>query len=492
MRTVFIENLQNGQTVADVWAVKECEEKTGKSGDFLCFEFLDRTGTIKGRHFKPTPSQCEAACDMEFAFVRGVVDPHWGLNLLEFPRPVVVPDDLAPFLPASPVSLADLTRRFDTLLAQVTEPQLSALLSKIFAPGSPSRARFCEAPAAVRNHHAFLHGLLHHSVEVAEMALAMHDVCPGSQGEPFRRDLLLAGALLHDIGKTREIAGNASHYRFSTSGRLLGHTSLGMMRVSGASAKIVAPPLLELLLNLIASHHGSHEWGAPALPLSREALILHKADALSVELFYADEAHRKAAKCAPKDDFQDAALLPAKRIFVGDYGFAAPATTEIPAETAWRLVCPWRSESDFPIFASPSANHFATVRLPLLARVAAGPGVYADADVNGHFPVCAWADHVTAQSHYLLRVSGDSMTRTGIGDDDLLVVEPARHADHGDIVVATLPDGGVTVKRLDKSGKHGPTLHAESLDSIYPSPFVVPGTAFRIEGVALGVLTASA
>ena len=83
------------------------------------------------------------------------------------------------------------------------------------------------------------------------------------------------------------------------------------------------------------------------------------------------------------------------------------------------------------------------------------------------------------------------MTRAGIGDNDLIVVQFAQEAEHGDVVVATLPDGAVTVKRFDSLGKHGPTLHAESSETLYPSPFVPVGTAFRLEGIVRGVLQLS-
>ncbi len=501
MRTVFIEDLQNGQRVAQIWAVRRCEEKTSRNGGaYLRFEFGDRTGTISGSHFNPTSGERAQACEMEFCRVWGTVDKQWGLNLSRFPESVDCPADLTPFLPVSPVPFAVLTTRFENLLSQVREPQLATLLQKYFAPGAKWRSSFDDAPAAVRNHHAYRHGLLEHTIEVAEMALAMHDANPGASG-PFQRDLLLTGALLHDIGKLREITGDACGYRFSTMGQLLGHTSLGMLTVYANVGNCVGSPLRELLLGMIASHHGCFEWGAPALPLTREGLILHQADHTSVQLYYADAAQRAAQRAAQKaqtrDEFWDAPLLPAKRIFVGDYGFTEPLVTLLgetktaPVEKAWRVVCPWRDGSVNGFVNKPAAddNNYAVVRLPLLARVAAGPGVIVEADVSGHYDVQAWAKDASDTSHYLLRVTGDSMTRTGICEDDLIVVQYAKEAEHGDVVVATLTDGAMTVKRFDSGmSKNGPTLHAESVDTAYPSPFVPVGTPFRLEGIVRGVL----
>ena len=491
MRT-FVEDIKHGQRISDIWAVGKCDERDSRNGrEFLCFEFVDRTGTMKGHHWNPSPYEREAACEMEFALVSGTFDKEWGVKFAQFPQTVPAPDDLNPFLRLSPVPVAELTRRFEVLKQQVGQPQLAALLEKLLGEGGIVRALYWEAPAAIRNHHAFRHGLLHHSVEVAEMALVMHDTCPGPHPSPFRRDLLITGALLHDIGKVREIKNGAACYDFSLAGHLLGHTTLGVATVSALFGKTLASPLRELLLHLIASHHGKYEFGAPSLPQTREALLLHKADALSAELFYADAAQTKAKPFDIKRGFAEAPLLPTKRIFVGDYGFMAsekPQTQNAPIlpTELWKLVCPWHG-NEAALVCADTENRFATVRLPLLARAAAGPGIYTEADLEGHFTVTAWAKEVTDTSHYLLTVSGDSMTRAGICDGDRLVVQAARQANHDEVVVVTLPDGAVTIKRLERLAK-GAVLHAESVETVYPSPFVPHGTDFRIEGVAVGVL----
>ena len=486
MRTVFIENLHNGQTVSEVWAVGKCDERCSVNGnDYLCFEFVDRTGAIQGSYWNPTPEQRDASCDLEFALVHGKITKPFGIKLSHFPQRVETPEDLIPYLRVSPVLLPELTRRFNALKIQVKETQLAALLEKLLGEAGRFRAQFWEAPAAIRYHHAFRHGLLQHSVEVAELALATYDACSGPHPNPFRRDLLITGALLHDIGKIREIKNDTASYDFSLIGNLLGHTTIGVATVSALVGQAVASPLRELLLHLVASHHGKYEWGAPALPQIREAFLLHSADALSVSLYYADAAQTKASPSDIKRGFVEAALLPAKRVFVGDYGFASPQTVSDTPIELWRMVCPWQSGETVGICAE-AANSFATVRLPLLARASAGPGVYSEADVQAHFAVAAWAEGVSETSHYLLHVSGDSMTRAGICDGDRLVVQAVRQAEHGDIVVAALPDGAVTIKRLDKT--KGACLFAESTSPIYPSPFVPHGTDFSVQGVARGVL----
>jgi 3'-5' exoribonuclease len=133
---------------------------------------------------------------------------------------------------------------------------------------------YCQAPAAKGFHHNYIHGLLEHSVSVCHVASAIAEQYPD-----VNRDLLVSGAILHDIGKTIEFDYTTT-IDYSDSGRLLGHIVLGEKIVADAIARLEAfPSELSLqLLHLILSHHGEKEYGSPIRPKTPEAFILNHAD----------------------------------------------------------------------------------------------------------------------------------------------------------------------------------------------------------------------
>ncbi|MFA5028401.1 MAG: HD domain-containing protein, partial [Candidatus Methylomirabilota bacterium] len=155
------------------------------------------------------------------------------------------------------------------------DPFLRRLLGEILA-GPEIRPALREAPAAKHLHHAVLGGLLEHTASVVGLCERLADFYPA-----LDRDMLLAGAILHDIGKIRELTW-ARGFDYSDAGRLLGHITLGTLLVDEAIRTIPDFPagLAERLLHCIVSHHGELEWGSPKRPKTLEALVLHHAENL--------------------------------------------------------------------------------------------------------------------------------------------------------------------------------------------------------------------
>ncbi|MCI0435556.1 MAG: HD domain-containing protein [Gemmatimonadetes bacterium] len=184
-------------------------------------------------------------------------------------------EDLELFLPRSRVPAATLDASLAKWIDSVRDVGLRELLSRLLSKGTRTGDGFRLAPAAMRHHHAVLGGLLEHTLSVAALceALAAH------YGGAVDRDLLIAGALLHDIGKTLEIGAQAG-FPHTDEGRLLGHVLLGLRMVEDAAKDVgtLAPRRLLLLLHLIASHQGRYEWQSPREPRIIEALMLHHAD----------------------------------------------------------------------------------------------------------------------------------------------------------------------------------------------------------------------
>jgi 3'-5' exoribonuclease len=167
------------------------------------------------------------------------------------------------------------------LIATVQHPHLRHLLSLVLGEDSPTWQRYREAPAAKRFHQAYRHGLLEHSLTVAQAVSAISATFPG-----LDRDVAVAGALLHDIGKLDAYRVVGEAIEMSDSGRLFGEIPLGYYRVRRAIDGIEGFPedTAGALLHIILSHHGSLEHGSPVIPCTREATLVHMIDNLGGRL----------------------------------------------------------------------------------------------------------------------------------------------------------------------------------------------------------------
>ncbi len=175
------------------------------------------------------------------------------------------------------------------LVATIQSPHLSALLRGLLAPESAIWSSYREAPAAKHYHHAYVHGLLEHSLTVTQAVSALSSIFPG-----VNRDIAVTGALLHDIGKLDAYQQNGRQIEMTDAGRLHGEIALGYARVRDEIAQIDSfpPELAQALLHIILSHHGSLEHGSPVVPCTREATLVHMADNLGSKLGSFDRVER--------------------------------------------------------------------------------------------------------------------------------------------------------------------------------------------------------
>lgn len=186
--------------------------------------------------------------------------------------------DVSHLLPAASKDMEEYKQKFLKLVAQISRPPLRELLGEIF---SGSRwERFIRNPAAKRFHHAYIGGLLEHSVDVAEMALAVAATVPGVD-----HDMVIAGALLHDIGKTEEISADIG-FSYTEAGHLVGHITAGALIIDAAALQVqfLSEAERKSLLHIVLSHHGSRDKGSPIGCATREAVIVHYADELNAVL----------------------------------------------------------------------------------------------------------------------------------------------------------------------------------------------------------------
>jgi 3'-5' exoribonuclease len=178
---------------------------------------------------------------------------------------------------------------FRDLITTVQNEHLRELLEAVFGAGSIIWARFRAAPAAKHYHQAYEHGLLEHTVTVAQAVCALSAIFPG-----LDRDLAVTGALLHDIGKLDTYEVVEGRIEMTDDGRLQGEIVLGytLIRAEIDIHRHFPHELRQALLHIILSHHGSLEHGSPVVPCTREATLVHMADNLGSKLGSFDRIER--------------------------------------------------------------------------------------------------------------------------------------------------------------------------------------------------------
>ncbi len=281
MPKTMLAALADGMSVNTLACVKQKKllPYKNKPGAFLALTLTDRSGSIEGKVFENADTIAAQLAEGHIVTISGRASLYQGVLgvVLDSAVPWEGPVDFADFMPTYPGDVAVLEARLDALLASIRDAELSLLLQSIF--GDPEiRRKFCLAPAAERVHGAYLHGLLEHVIRQAELAEAACRCYP-----EVWRDLLIAGVLLHDIGKIDEFSWGVT-IEYTTRGRLLGHAVIGdrLITERGWELGICEETALRLR-HLILSHHGTREFGAVVLPQTLEAIILHSVDNLEAK-----------------------------------------------------------------------------------------------------------------------------------------------------------------------------------------------------------------
>lgn len=281
-RRIAVRDLRPGLQVEDIYLLSAKETKVTKAGKpFYRLRLSDRTGSIDCTVWEIEAMSAEIKVgDLVTATAR--VTEYQGKMQLEATRVVPAPPNVAQpqdFLPSTYRDVEELKGFLRFHIDSVYDPDYRALLAKIFDDPGFMQA-FVTAPAAKHNHHAYLGGLLEHTVAVA-------DICEfvGQQYGRVDRDLLLTAALLHDVGKVEELSYETV-IDFTDAGRFLGHVIQGVALVWAKAKELPSFPETKLhqLLHCLVSHHGELEWGSPKRPKTLEALILHHVDNLDAKV----------------------------------------------------------------------------------------------------------------------------------------------------------------------------------------------------------------
>ena len=289
----FIESLEEGQQVDDLFLVKSvrlAETRAGKP--YLSLVFADRSGEIGGPAWDNAEALEQICTPGTVVRVGGAVQTYRDKLQLKVDRIEAVDQSalkMNDFLAASSRNPAAMESELDQRLSEITDPFLNKLLRRIFHD-SEEGERFQHAPAAKGIHHAYRGGLLEHSLSMARVASLLAD-----HYRTVDKDLLIAGALLHDIGKTVELQSEVGVIDYTDIGRLKGHVVIGSEFLARVAAEIEDFPteLLTHLQHLVLSHHGRQEFGSPVVPMTPEALLLSFIDDMDAKMSLVDQLSSK-------------------------------------------------------------------------------------------------------------------------------------------------------------------------------------------------------
>ncbi|MFO0808119.1 MAG: OB-fold nucleic acid binding domain-containing protein [Gemmataceae bacterium] len=284
----FVAQLADGDNVEETFLVSDKQLRANRNGNlYIQVDLRDRTGVINGRQWNAGEHLFRSFEAGDFLAVRGKVQLFQGalqLILSHLERVETEKVELTEFLPHTEQDVGKLLTKLKDALRKLGDPHLRALCD-CFLMDDEFVRNFSQCPAGVRNHHAYVGGLLEHVVNLLDGAEKLLPLYPGV--DP---DLAKVGIFLHDAGKVRELSYRRS-FAYTDEGQLLGHITIGVELVNEKVRQVPAltgePFPRELLLrikHMILSHHGTLEFGSPVLPMTPEAIFLSTLDNLDAKV----------------------------------------------------------------------------------------------------------------------------------------------------------------------------------------------------------------
>ena len=285
----FIADLQPGVRIEDeVYLIRSKDFRTTTQGSlYIHAVLIDRTGQLVARMWQATAEIFDSMPEGGFLCFKGRTENYKG-NLQFIIDGVRQAEpgsfELGDFLATSDHDIGEMWSRLVAILRGVKDPNLSALIEE-FLSDSELMECFRRAPAAMAMHHAYIGGLLEHTLNLLELALKVIPHYP-----KLSLDLVLAGLFLHDIGKAKELQYETS-ISYSDDGQLLGHIVKAVMWIEQKADAIAArtgkpfPDRLKWVCqHIVLSHHGRYEFGSPKLPAVPEAIAVHHLDNLDAKV----------------------------------------------------------------------------------------------------------------------------------------------------------------------------------------------------------------
>jgi 3'-5' exoribonuclease len=284
----YINQFGSQEQINQIFLAAQKQLRPNRNGNlYLQVDLSDRTGSIAGRMWNAGDADYRGFEDGDFVRVEGNTQLFQGaMQLIVTGIHKARPDEVdeADFMPITPAEIDKLTDRLKAHLRSLQDPALKNL-AECFLIDAKFMDKFRRCPAGVKNHHAYVGGLLHHVVQLTDLCAAAAPLYP-----QLDRDLLLMGAFLHDMGKIDELSYDRG-FAYTDEGQLIGHLVMAIATLEQKvreAEKLSGEPISQetvlRLKHMIVSHHGEYEFGSPKLPMTLEAVALHLLDNLDAKM----------------------------------------------------------------------------------------------------------------------------------------------------------------------------------------------------------------
>lgn len=287
MPKLFVSEIQPQMQVDSAFRIADRQLRANRQGNlYLLMQLQDRTGIISGMRWNADEKLAERFIKGSYVQVQGASQLHNGILQLIVNQINLVDEktlDSADFDSGNRVDVEQLWTKLGEIIATISNETIRKITESFYHDPTIAKS-FCLAPAGIKTHHAYPGGLLEHVVSLMGLADRV-----SSHYSVLNRDLMLAGAMLHDIGKLEELLFEGE-LTYSDAGQLLGHLVQGVqmldakVRDLSAAGFAVDQALVLRLQHIIVSHHGYLEHGSPKVPMTVEALAFHYLDEMDAKL----------------------------------------------------------------------------------------------------------------------------------------------------------------------------------------------------------------
>lgn len=292
----YVSQLAHQESIDQIFLASEKQLRPNRNGNlYLQLELSDRSGSIGARMWNASEHDYRSFDNGDYVRVEGSTQLFQGTiqliatSIRKAPNSDVNPDD---FMILGSKEIDQLVVRLGAHLRNMRDPHLLNL-AECFLMDDQFMRKLGRAPAGIRNHHAYIGGLVEHVVNLMELVTHVAPLYPS-----IHQDLLLMGAFLHDAGKVDELTYERE-FAYSDEGQLIGHVvmAVGMLEkklreVERLSGEPLPESLVLRLKHMIVSHHGQYEFGSPKLPMTLEAVALHHLDNLDAKIHAFDQLIR--------------------------------------------------------------------------------------------------------------------------------------------------------------------------------------------------------